>query len=262
MADFTCLPRMVWTHCIAVYLWPRDFLQLRLLNRDTGKYVRGLLPDVIVAVDLLAQNAPRTLPEEVRSKGEEYERLCESRRECIANSSVPLVSELWSLTDPSPILVDSLQILVSLYFRRNTEYTWSELIQIIRSKEFVHSKTKKFTSKVAETIPPNPDYEADWFNVETVKKVSPDCAEFVKIAKAYLELQEYWTSPVLRQWNEGKKKVQELMKGKEVYGRVIQGISEIELKKRLETKKIMAKKTGISKYLAPKKAGKKTGKKK
>ena len=257
MADFTCLPRMVWTHCIAVYLWPRDFLQLRLLNRDTGKYVRGLLPDVIVAVDLLAQNAPRTLPEEVRLKGEEYERQCESWREYINNTGDSLLWRLRALTDAPPIIVDSLQILVSLFLERNTEYTWPEMRKFIRTMEFEFCLAKCFISKKARKVPPNPNYEADWFTEEAAEKISPLCVDLVRTSKTYLALQEYWTSPVLRQWNEGKKIVKKLMKGKEVYERVIQGISEIELKKRQE-----AYKRGGAKHLAPKKSGKKTGNKK
>ena len=257
MADFTCLPRMVWTHCIAVYLWPRDFLQLRLLNRDTGKYVRGLLPDVIVAIDLLAQNIPRTLPEEVRLKGEEYERLCESRREYITKTSDSLPEELRALTDPPPIIVNSLQILASLYLEESTEFTWPELHKFIRTMDFERYLAKYFISKKARKVPPNPNYEADWFTEETTQKISPLCVDLVRMSKTYLALQEYWTSPVLEQWNEGKKIVKELMKGKEVYGRVIQGISKTELKKRQA-----AYKRGGAKHLAPKKSGKKTGKNK
>ena len=260
MADFTCLPRVVWTHCIAVYLWPRDFLQLRLLNRDAGKYVRGLLPDVIVAVDLLAQNIPRTLPEEVRLKGEEYERQCESWREYITNTKDSLRRELRALTDPPPIIVDSLQILTSLYLERNTQETWAELHRFIRTMDFQFDLPKCLISKKARKVPPNPNYEADWFTEEAAEKISPLCVDLVRTSKTYLALQEYWTNPLLEQWNERKKIVKEIQKGKEVYERVIQGISETELKKRQEAKQ--SKKKGGAKPLASKKSGKRTGKKK
>ena len=250
------LPRMLWVHSFTLYLQPRDILRIRVLNRAYHAFINSLLSELSAALELQTQNLTNSVPEDIRIRGQQCEQLLEPARQCIQSVNLSGVTELMSFSNPPTVVKDILEVIICLYNEKNSNLTWAQIKTTIKDKNFLASLKEKFLSTEKHVIPPNPNYQAPWFDRDAARNTSMACASLVDMGKSYMLLQkEQDGSEELRLWMELKGKLQEVERVRRVYLRAVTGMTEQDRKKLHEKEpKKEAKKDG-------KKSGKKDGKK-